>query len=324
VNVATVSIPGATDTDPSSYCNPPPTPDVSILTLTNGADANNPNAGGVPNIPQGSPVTWTYRVTNTGETHVPRAMVLVTDNVTGVSPTFTSEISGNGDTIFDPGEVWLYTATGTALDLAAPPPAGTHIVPGQCTKGGVRAPSNAYTNLGTASIPGAQATDPSSYCNPPQGGQITPTNVDCTDVLAGTAPNLPGIFYPNSGGKVGQGINPGVFFYWTKVTIPAGMTTLTTSQSNTSTNGFPNFQIHQGWQRLYTANCSSYVTGTQINGGTAASFSVTPGTSYILGIKYNVKSVVGANVPVPPTITFNFSTSVGGSTSAKVDLSPAH
>src|SRR5262249_59181852 len=72
----------------------------------------------------------------------------------------------NGDTVFDPGEVWLYTATGTALDLTQPPPAGTHTVPNVCTEAGTRQPpSTAYTNLGTVTIPGATASDPSSYCN---------------------------------------------------------------------------------------------------------------------------------------------------------------
>jgi uncharacterized repeat protein (TIGR01451 family) len=167
-NVGTVTIPGATAQDPSSYCNPP-NPNVTIIKFTNGADANDPNAAGVPNITPGGTVTWTYRVTNTGNTSIPRAQVAVTDNVTGVAPTFTSEITGNGDTNFDPGEVWLYTATGTALDLTLPPPAGTHTVPNSCTGGGTQPPRTAYTNIGTVTIPGATAQDPSSYCNPPGG-----------------------------------------------------------------------------------------------------------------------------------------------------------
>jgi hypothetical protein len=100
-------------------------------------------------------------------------MVSVTDNVTGVTPTFTSELSGNGDNNFDPGEVWLYTATGTALDLTLPPPAGTHTVPNSCTGGGTQPPRTAYTNIGTVTIPGATAQDPSSYCNPPPGKSFT-------------------------------------------------------------------------------------------------------------------------------------------------------
>src|SRR5262249_60539723 len=92
-NVGTVTVPGAKATDQSSYCNPP---GISIVKSTNGQDANDANAAGTPRIQPGDPVTWTYKVTNTGSTHVPRAQVSVTDNVTGVTPAFASEQSGNG------------------------------------------------------------------------------------------------------------------------------------------------------------------------------------------------------------------------------------
>jgi hypothetical protein len=141
-------------------------PGINIVKKTNGADANDPNGADVPNIKPGDPVTWTYIVTNTGSTHVAKADVHVTDNTTGVTPTFSSEQSGNGDQIFDPGEVWIYTATGTALDLTQPPPAGTHTTSG-CTHNNQEPGRTAYINLGTATIPGASDDDPSAYCNPP-------------------------------------------------------------------------------------------------------------------------------------------------------------
>ena len=164
-NIGTVTIPGASANDSSSYCNPPPAPNVTLVKFTNGQDANDPNAAGVPNLPPGAVVTWTYRVTNTGETAAPRANVSVTDDTAGVAPTFTSEISGNGNTIFEPGEVWLYTATGTALNLAITPPAGVHTVANSCTSGGAQPARTAYVNIGSVTIPGAAASDPSSYCN---------------------------------------------------------------------------------------------------------------------------------------------------------------
>src|SRR5207342_3118700 len=83
-----------------------PNPKVSIVKFTNGVDANDPNAAGVPNIPVGGVVTWTYRVTNIGNTVIPQNNVVVTDSTTGVTPTFTSEITGDNDALFEPGEVW--------------------------------------------------------------------------------------------------------------------------------------------------------------------------------------------------------------------------
>jgi uncharacterized repeat protein (TIGR01451 family) len=143
-------------------------PRVEIIKYTNNADANDPNAAGVPNIAPDEAVTWTYKVTNTGNVPVPKAQVVVTDSQAGVTPSYDSELVGNGDAMFDPGEVWLYKATGTALDLTLPPPAGVTVKPDVCTAGGTQQPPRtAYTNIGTVTIPDASASDPSSYCNPP-------------------------------------------------------------------------------------------------------------------------------------------------------------
>ena len=152
------------------------------------------------------------------------------------------------------------------------------------------------------------------------GGQITPTQVSCSDFLAG-APTLSQLNYTlTGGGKIHQNINPGVFFYWTKITTTVPNQVVTVSQTNTSTNNAALFQIHQDWVRLYTGNCSSWTTGTQTNGGTGASFTVpTPG-NYVIGIKWDPKSIVGTNGPVPADITYNFTTSLGASTDASVLL----
>ena len=95
---------------------------------------------------------------------------------------------------------------------------------------------------------------------------------------------------------------------------------MTVSQSNTSTNNAALFEIHQGWDRVYTGNCSSYITGTETGGGTGATFTIkTPG-NYILGIKYQTKTIAGTTAPVPANITYNFTTSLGGNTGGAVLL----
>ena len=118
-----------------------------------------------------------------------------------------------------------------------------------------------------------------------RGGLITHTNVDCGDVLSGNASNflIGGMNYPNSHGKIGQGIDPGKFFYWVKITTTTPNQVVTVSQSNTSTNNFPSIKIHQDWQRVYTGNCASFKTGTQIAGGAGASFTIATPGSYIVG-----------------------------------------
>ena len=143
-------------------------------------------------------------------------------------------------------------------------------------------------------------------------------------MLSGNASNflIGGMNYPNSHGKIGQGIDPGKFFYWVKITTTTPNQVVTVSQSNTSTNNFPSIKIHQDWQRVYTGNCASFKTGTQIAGGAGASFTIATPGSYIIGVKYDPKSLAGANVPVPSVITFTFTTSLGASTSATVQLLP--
>ena len=67
------------------------------------------NEGDAIGILPGETVTWNYYVTNTG--NVPLENVSVVDDQPGVLPAFETEISGDGDAVFEPGEVWLFKAT---------------------------------------------------------------------------------------------------------------------------------------------------------------------------------------------------------------------
>ena len=195
------------------------------------------------------------------------------------------------------------------------------------------AESSAFTTVGDMSYQ-AHYNGDANYpardgaCEPlavQSGGLITDTNVTCGDVLSGNASNflIGQINYPNNNGKIGQGINPGKFFYWAKITTTIPNQVVTVTQSKTGT-GAGLFQIGtpSNWARVYTGDCASFITMTVINGGTGASVVIpTPG-NYIIGIKYDPKSLVGLPVPTPPTVTYTFTTSLGSSTEAKVDLGP--
>jgi hypothetical protein len=63
-------------------------------------------------------------------------------------------------------------------------------------------------------------------------------------------------------------------------------------------------------------------TGTVTGGGANASFTVASPGNYIIGIKYQTKSIAGTPVPVPATITYDFVSSLGVSTDATVLLKP--
>jgi len=156
---------------------------------------------------------------------------------------------------------------------------------------------------------------------PSPTGIIAPTQTTCQDYTGGTAQTLGQVNYSVVGGKIGQGINPGVFFYYTKITTTTVNQVVTVSQSNTSTNNTPLFGILNGQAWLYPADCSSHTSGTVTGpNGSGASYTIpTPGT-YIIGIKYQTKTIAGAPAPLPADITYKFTTSLGGSTGASVLL----
>ncbi len=122
-NYAVVTVPGATDSDLSHYCNPEDTnPDISIEKKTNGVDADTP--GEAVELAPGDDITWTYEVTNTGD--VPFAEVdveVVDDNGTpgdtsdDITPVLVASSDVGGDGILSPNEVWTYEAFGTAQAL---------------------------------------------------------------------------------------------------------------------------------------------------------------------------------------------------------------
>lgn len=95
----------ATDSDSSSYFGADP----KIGIIKNTADEYG-NKGDVVGILTGDKVTWIYDVANEG--NVPLGCVLVTDNIPGIDPAYSS--GDDGDGIFEPGEVWIFKAEGTA------------------------------------------------------------------------------------------------------------------------------------------------------------------------------------------------------------------
>ncbi len=102
-----------TDSDPSHYIGidvptepfPVYTPSISVEKLTNGFQADDANGPDVPLIEEGAEVTWTYIVSNNGETEI--SNISVNDNMEG----FICEID-----FLAIGETSTCTKTGTATD----------------------------------------------------------------------------------------------------------------------------------------------------------------------------------------------------------------
>ncbi|MBT8121731.1 MAG: hypothetical protein KJO10_04265, partial [Gammaproteobacteria bacterium] len=155
---------GSGGIDDIEVCRDDPlNPGIDIEKLTNGNQADGANDGDVPQIAPGDVVTWTYQVMNTGDVPFGEAELTVTDD-RGVVPVLDTSSDTGGDLILSPGETWIYTAIGQALELSIEP---TLTEPG-CNDG-----RPTYVNMGkvVTSPFDLMDTDPSHYCNPPQGGE---------------------------------------------------------------------------------------------------------------------------------------------------------
>jgi hypothetical protein len=147
--------------------------------------------------------------------------------------------------------------------------------------------------------------------------QITPTGTTCNQFRNGTAETLPFLNYSVSGGKIKNNVTPGVFFYWTAVTVPAGNNVFTVTETITTGNFTGTFNIASG-SNVFNSNCNSTSNNmTQAaNGTVTVSFNAPVAGTYIISIKYDSKSIAGLTAPNPTTVHYNFATTgVAGSTS---------
>ncbi|WP_434447222.1 DUF7507 domain-containing protein [Lentzea sp. E54] len=162
-------IPGATpvtDTDDANYFGA--TPGVKIVKKTNGDDAN--TAPG-PQVIQGSSVTWTYEVTNTG--NVPLTTIKIMDDVEG-------EIScPDAPRVLAPGTSMTCTKKGTAV-------LGQY--KNTATVTGVPSTSDGTPIEGLTPV---SATDPSHYLGQAPPLPYTPGGSPKPGQLALTGPPLP-------------------------------------------------------------------------------------------------------------------------------------
>jgi hypothetical protein len=170
-------------------------------------------------------------------------------------------------------------------------------------------------------------TGSTSGCEPfaviPVVSQITPTNTTCQQFATGTAATQGPIQYSTSGTKISTD-NPGVIFYWVKLTVASsGSQTFHITQSTTysPTTGTSLFALGAG-SFAYDGNCntlSTKITGTPAD--LAVTFNATTAGTYIIGLKYSPKSIVGSSPAAttfvaPYNYLYTFSTTgVIGSTS---------
>jgi len=107
-------------------------------------------------------------------------------------------------------------------------------------------------------------------------------------------------------------VSPGVFFYYSTLTVSAGSgQTIQINQSHSGTG--PVFNIQQGQVKLYSDTCSNSIpnlsnVSISSDGNATITFDASATTEIIIGVKYSASSAAGQSVPSPATIQYHFET----------------
>ncbi|WP_035678250.1 T9SS type A sorting domain-containing protein [Flavobacterium limnosediminis] len=168
-----------------------------------------------------------------------------------------------------------------------------------------------------AQSPQAGCTDelPTTIESLPCGGHIFPTQTACCNIVLGNATELENVHYTARRGIVSNAI-PGVFFYYTKLTAPSADFTINVVQTNSTCTGFNLFQVQGNKDvKLFGPNCTRLntvdLTGTGNGQAQMRVTGATAGVEYVLGVKYDVKSLIGSPT-TGQTCTYDFVTTIGG------------
>jgi hypothetical protein len=149
--------------------------------------------------------------------------------------------------------------------------------------------------------------------------KITPTGTTCTQFRNGTAQTLSSLNYSVKNGQINQ-VSPGVFFYWVKVTVPAGNSnSFTITETIAASNFGTPFALANGGNNVFDLNCnalSETITQDPTSGAVTVTFNAPTAGTYIISLKYDAGSVKGAAAPSPTTtVHYDFNTTgVPGST----------
>jgi uncharacterized repeat protein (TIGR01451 family) len=247
----------------------------------------------------GQVVPYTYVVTNTGNVTL-TGVTLTDDKVTTASITCTP------------------AQPATLAPTASMSCTGSHTV----TQAEFDAGGN-LTNIAQACgnpPTGAAVCDTDTVSIPiqaPVKGHIMHTGVTCADFVSeNPSDELTNANYSVKASKVNQ-VDPGVMFYYIKITAPSPSFTINVTQTNDK--GWKPIPVQATSQViLYESNCSKSSKGvasvdTTTGTATLTVSGATTGATYIVGIKYSLSGLGGQPVSSPfPTVTYSFASNFNG------------
>jgi hypothetical protein len=211
------------------------------------------------------------------------------------------------------------TPTPTVTPTATFSPTATFTPTATATSTATATATFTPTPTATATATSTPTPTPTQSATPIQVSQITPTGTTCTQFKNGTADTLNSLSYKVRNGVINQ-VSPGVFFYWVRVTAPAGSNTFTITQTITTGNFNTFFDMASG-SNVFDSDCNSaHPTITQNGDTTTVQWNAAAAGTYFISIKYDPHTVIGSPAPNPTTVHYNFTTNlVPGSTSG-IDL----
>jgi hypothetical protein len=174
----------------------------------------------------------------------------------------------------------------------------------------------------TVAVINAQPTT----CN---GAGIFHTNVTCADYKNNSSSQLVGqLCYTTSSNKISN-VTPGQFFYYTTIIAPSASFCIDIVQTKSSSS-LALFSINQLDQFiLWDASCVKKATGIQVSLGLGriCISNATIGAKYVLAVKYDAKSVIGAAYTgTAPVCQYNFESRINGVTvansSTQINMKP--
>src|SRR5262249_6555899 len=164
----------------------------------------------------------------------------------------------------------------------------------------------------------------------PKVSQITPTGTTCSDFKGGTAGTLGAINYTTKNGKISS-TNPGVFFYYVKVTAPSSTFDIKVNETNDQAaislfhaqNDSASQIILYDFSSCAKAKVTNTVTSTGPGTVTVHVSGATTGQVFILSIKYDAKTgIVNGPVPNPAIVNYTFNTPIVPGSSQGLQLKP--
>jgi hypothetical protein len=129
------------------------------------------------------------------------------------------------------------------------------------------------------------------------------TNTSCSDFNNNRGELVDQMCYSSNAGVV-TNVTPGKIFYYTKLVAPSSSFCVEVLQTN-AVSGFNLMTIHQENQiSLYESGCFRVATGVMytLGNGRICISNAIAGTTYILSVKYDPKSIIGSILPGSPSV----------------------